>query len=490
MIGTTLTELTLIRLTITTLRLVVPLSAIRLATKSWEGALDFTSPLTLYATLELAFFSLIYLPRRSFLQKPAEHPVLMREQRKELVKRCVGSFGSEGVHVLSAWFNLVPVASVARDNFIEWLYWAVFFSPTEGGEEFLPEIEEYLAEMEQRGGIELIPGRNPKIRPVRVTLDPVRTAHRPLVWYLLVGSIDTYAFLALYWHGFKHYTSGGFFRVFPPRPLAIISKSSPVPLPYWYRPHRSRTKLPVLFLHGIGIGLLPYLPFIQELSEQDPDLGIIVIEILPICNRMTRPPLDREATCLSVSQILATHNFDQVVVVAHSFGTAITSYMLQDPTLSQKVTATLLVDPVTFLLHHPSVAYNFLYRTPKRANEWQLWYFASRDPDIARTLGRHFFWNECIMWKEDLQRGRKVAVILSEKDQIVDTKAVRMYLTGEESLRWEGDGLEVLWYPELDHATVWDTKERREPMLDIVRRFTMAGTCDEPASLLDLQTEP
>ena len=77
------------------------------------------------------------------------------------------------------------------------------------------------------------------------------------------------------------------------------------------------------------------------------------------------------------------------------------------------------------------------------------------------------------MWKEDLKGGRRVAVVLSEEDQIVDAKAVRKYLTGEESLRWERDELEVVWYPGLDHATVWDTKERREPILEIVRRFTM-----------------
>jgi hypothetical protein len=168
--------------------------------------------------------------------------------------------------------------------------------------------------------------------------------------------------------------------------------------------------------------------------------------------------------------------------------------MLQDPTLSPQVTATLLVDPITFLLHHPSVAYNFLYRSPKRANEWQLWYFASRDPDIARTLGRHFFWNECILWKEDLNRGRQVAVVLSEDDQIINAKAIRKYLTGEESLTWETDGLEVLWYPGLDHATVWDTRERRKLLLEIVRRFTLTsssagGTSDMLVDVSDLPTE-
>lgn len=86
------------------------------------------------------------------------------------------------------------------------------------------------------------------------------------------------------------------------------------------------------------------------------------------------------------------------------------------------------------------------------------------------------------MWKEDLETGRKVAVVLSEDDQIVDARAVRKYLTGEESLRWEKDGLEVVWHPGLDHAMVWDTKESRAPMLEIIERFAIAGAYNGPAN--------
>jgi hypothetical protein len=65
MIGTTLVELVFITL----LRLVAPLSLIYLAAEYWRGTLNFTSPLTLFALLELAFFALVYLPRRRHLQK-------------------------------------------------------------------------------------------------------------------------------------------------------------------------------------------------------------------------------------------------------------------------------------------------------------------------------------------------------------------------------------------------------------------------------------
>lgn len=97
----------------------------------------------------------------------------------------MSSLGPEDVHSLSAWFNFVPMSLVNRDNFVEWLYWAIFSSPVEEGEEFTSEVEEYLVEMKQWDGIELIPGHTPDIKPIRVTLDPVRTIHRPLIWYLV-----------------------------------------------------------------------------------------------------------------------------------------------------------------------------------------------------------------------------------------------------------------------------------------------------------------
>ena len=60
--------------------------------------------------------------------------------------------------------------------------------------------------------------------------------------------------------GFKHYSprKWKWSQSFPPRPiLFLLSRSAPegVVVPYWYRPHRSTTKLPLVFLHGIGVRL-------------------------------------------------------------------------------------------------------------------------------------------------------------------------------------------------------------------------------------------
>ena len=79
---------------------------------------------------------------------------------------------------------------------------------------------------------------------------------------------------------------------------------------------------------------------------------------------------------------------------------------------------------------------------------------------VSHTLSRRFFWSENILWKEDIQR-RRVTVVLGGKDLIVDTEVVGKYLTGADNGSWEtgswkegiwkGDGLDVLWFRELDH---------------------------------------
>ena len=84
------------------------------------------------------------------------------------------------------------------------------------------------------------------------------------------------------------------------------------------------------------------------------------------------------------------------------------------------------------------------------------------------------------MWKEDI-RNHRVTVVLGGKDLIVDTEVVKAYLTENESVGpgkgswkggvWKGDGLDVLWFPELDHAQVFDTKSTRARLVKIVRSY-------------------
>lgn len=121
-----------------------------------------------------------------------------------------------------------------------------------------------------------------------------------------------------------------------------------------------------------------------------------------------------------------------------------------------------------------------LCRVPQLPNEHRLDYFAAKDIGVAHTLSRTFFWSENIIWKEDWGN-RPVTVVLSGRDLIVNTEHVGRYLTEpDESSRekgtwkyrnWVGKGLDLVWFEELDHAEVFERKETRAKLLDVLQAY-------------------
>src|ERR1700688_680280 len=67
--------------------------------------------------------------------------------------------------------------------------------------------------------------------------------------------------------------------------LLTTRKSPAKHLTYWHRQHTSKTKLPILFIHGIGIGLYTYVKFLSDINlggTPDDQVGITAIEIMPV----------------------------------------------------------------------------------------------------------------------------------------------------------------------------------------------------------------
>lgn len=333
-------------------------------------------------------------------------------------------------------------------------------------------------------------------------------------------------------HGFHFHRTKltRFFKLFPFRFQSLFTtyRSPAEHTTYWHRPHTSKTKLPVVFIHGIGIGLYPYTKFLNELnssaglesSDLNEQVGIIAIEIMPVSFRLCHPALGRAALCAEIDLILTKHigPEQKFVLASHSYGTVITTHLLKTPSIAKRIGSVVLIDPVSILLHLPDVAYNFTRRQPKRANEHQLYYFASMDMGVSHTLSRHFFWNENVLWRKDFA-GRKVTVSLGGRDLIVDTESVGKYLAGDKkslsngheighengdgilidlddtespsseeheedvdqtpavvedewkSRSWAGDGIDVLWFKDLDHAQVFDKPVTRRMLISAIRSY-------------------
>ena len=81
--------------------------------------------------------------------------------------------------------------------------------------------------------------------------------------------------------------------------------------------------------------------------------------------------------------------------------------------------------------------------------------------------------------------GRQVTVSLASRDLIVDTQAVGRYLAQDANgkpttedwkhRKWKGKGLDILWFDDLDHAQVFDSKRNCEILAHVVRQYSLMG---------------
>ncbi|KAI9666887.1 MAG: hypothetical protein M1831_001392 [Alyxoria varia] len=519
MIGTSLAEYGFVRVSIFFLHSVAPFSILYSLLLFFLPHLPSTlssyrAPflVELWLLSETAFFTSFFLPYRFHLQRSAIHPEPgSREQRAKLFDKCNANI-KDPEKYLNGWFPESNNQPIKRGNLKDFIAWA-FLNTGHRREEDEDEIEDYTKGVEKLLGRKLPPG-NDGAESARLTLGEC------------ISVVDVKMYCTMWLYGFHFYRTslGRFFSLFPYRPLTLLSahKSPVTHLTYWHRPHSSKDRLPILFIHGIGVGLYPYTDFLRELytgrdaKVDSAEIGIVALEIMPVSSRITHPALAKDTMVQEIRAIALHHGWSRFVLVAHSYGSILATHLLKSPDTSTLIGPVVFVDPVSFLLHLPDVAHNFTVRKPSQGNEHVTWYFGSKDMGVAHTLARRFFWSENIIWKEDLglegkegEQGRDVTVLLSGKDIIVDTRAVRCYLTASsqekptakgkametttdaektnvteifdeeagdlEDRPWSGSGLELLWFENLEHGHVFNSRRTRKPLLKAIDVYSAKG---------------
>merc|ERR1712062_430065 len=206
------------------------------------------------------------------------------------------------------------------------------------------------------------------------------------------------------------------------------------------------TKSPLVFIHGLGIGLSPYLFFIRRLAATRECFVVELPEVSQSCTETVLPPNQMAEAMVAM---LGAHGHAKACFIAHSYGSFVMSWVLR--ACPDIVTKVVLLDPTCFLLAQPDVAFNFLYRRPNNPFLLIVANFVRWELFSANVLMRHFYWYHNVLWVDELPA--RTAVILSGSDDITNAKAVRCHLEVAQR-RWTETGsnssnsskcLQLLW---------------------------------------------
>jgi pimeloyl-ACP methyl ester carboxylesterase len=120
---------------------------------------------------------------------------------------------------------------------------------------------------------------------------------------------------------------------------------------------------PILFLHGVGLGITPYLLFVAALRKRFPRRPLLLLEARHVSVGLF--PTRAASTCDVASaafEALSINNWRSAAVVAHSYGTFVAARMLAAH--PEKVQSLVLLDPVCALTIYPQLLANFVYKPP------------------------------------------------------------------------------------------------------------------------------
>ena len=200
---------------------------------------------------------------------------------------------------------------------------------------------------------------------------------------------------------------------------------------------------PIVFYHGVGVGLIGYAPMIFTLEAATRNRPFFLVELPYVSMRLweTLPtPFETaELTCVMLNR----HGFSKACFVGHSFGSISVTWVIKmQPHI---VRSAVLLDPVALLLCFPKVAYNFVYKPLDLWNPmaWIL-QFCSTELGMARVFYRHFWWYLNTLWVDELPP--HCTVVLSAEDALVPSGRIKRHL------EMYSPHTRVMWMPGFNHA--------------------------------------
>jgi pimeloyl-ACP methyl ester carboxylesterase len=366
------------------------------------------------------------------------------------------------------WFHGAPIATIKRDNVEEFIAYGFHCARlADLTDEERCGVTTYVARVEAKYGQRFGPGRNPDVRFMAHLWEPLRVLHKPLALHALAEVMRLATDGALWAAGFESGVTACGFRYWikkgatassdhpPSRPASAPafalstlgglarrraalrscdSASSLDAAATGGAPSTDPDSAPILFVHGVGLGLTPYLPLILELSRLLPGRPVVLLEARHVSVGLAARAASTDQVADAARAVLASHGWASAACVGHSYGTFVLSRLAQaHPATVQSL---VLLDPVCMLTIYPQLLQNFVYKPPTMAAGTRAALAAvdsarflfSRDLVVAEAFCRRFAWHRECLWPQDSPDGGRTLLALAAADDLVPSALVRRVL--------------------------------------------------------------
>eukprot|EP00198_Chlamydomonas_reinhardtii_P008767 XP_001698104.1 predicted protein [Chlamydomonas reinhardtii] len=385
-----------------------------------------------WVCLEAAFFVWWQRAYAHLNQQPSLHRPADPEHARRVFDRFIKDQASISKYIciknmLSKWYWGVPADKLTKRDVESLLCYGFWYRSREQMRaDGLGDVADSLvAELEAAWGVSFKDDADAQPHPMMAHLwQPVRAFWRPLGFYVAIELLVGLKHVMLLAAGFRPYMVGGLrYYTYGLPPLTPAQAAAEL-VAVQRRGGAGRREAeatsaaaPLLFLHGVGLGLLPYLNFLLQLSS----LGrpMVAVEV---------PEEDEVVDWVCAA--LDRHGVARMHVVAHSYGTFMASRLVQRRRAA--VASLTLLDPVCFIMYSGKLIYNFVYRNPWAGASFLTWFIA-RDLAHSVSVSRRFYWSLLNLWPDQLPDHTLVA--MGARDELVPVPEVLTMLEAHPDTR-------------------------------------------------------
>lgn len=234
-------------------------------------------------------------------------------------------------------------------------------------------------------------------------INKLNIIHKPYIFYMIMYIIRKIFNIYMYIKGYKY----------------IIDPATNIRV--WIK-YNKLDNIPLVFLHGFGIGILPYINKINNLSYTR---TIIIPEIPNISYDLYKMPPPSINTIIDVIyDILLKYNITQIDITGHSFGTTIlNAFQLKYPHMCNCKT---YAEPVCFYIQQPQLTHIVYKSHPISYNfiKYLLYIFVFKDQYVQYITKRCMFIEQSLINNID----KKTTIILAKYDYLLPATHIYDYI--------------------------------------------------------------